>query len=74
MYIPGLRFRLPLYLPDINIDDLREIELAMPVMCLDYLAQQKQPVWLGADENLTFEKWKGYGDVPPAIRNRFPDH
>jgi hypothetical protein len=74
MYIPGLRFRLPLYLPDINIDDLREIELAMPVMCLDYLKKQKQPVWLGSDENLTFGKWKGYGDVPPAIRNRFPDH
>lgn len=74
MYIPGLRFRLPLCLPDINIDDLREIELAMPVMCLDYLKKQKQPVWLGSDENLTFGKWKGYGDVPPAIRHRFPDH
>ncbi|UCH83764.1 MAG: hypothetical protein JSW50_15160, partial [Candidatus Latescibacterota bacterium] len=74
MYIPGLRLRLPLCLPDINFDDLREIELAMPVMDLDYLETHQQPEWLGSDDNLTFEKWKGHGDVPPAIRDRFPDH
>lgn len=73
IYIPGLRLRLPLFLPDFNFDDLREIELPLPILEIDYLKNGKRPSWLGRDDNLGFKDWKGFGPVPPALRLRFPD-
>lgn len=73
IYIPGLRLRLPLFLPDFNFDDLREIELPLPILRIDYLKNGKRPSWLGHDDNLGFKDWKSYGPVPPAVRLRFPD-
>jgi len=73
MYIRGLRFRLPSVLPDINLDDLRTLKLAMPILDMNYLREGKQPAWLGRDIDFTFADWEGYGEVPPGIRERFPD-
>jgi hypothetical protein len=73
IYIPGLRLRLPLFLPDFNFDDLREIELPLPILEIDYLKNGKRPSWLGRDDHLGFKDWKGHGPVPPALRVRFPD-
>ena len=73
IYIPGLRLRLPFFLPDINFDDLRELELPMPILEVEYLRQHRQPSWLGTSDNLNFKDWKGHGPVPPALRLRFPD-
>ena len=73
MYVRGLRLRLPSVLPDINIDDLRNLELAMPILDMRYLWEGRQPVWLGTDADWTFAGWEGYGDVPHCIRERFPD-
>jgi len=73
MYIRGLRFRLPSVLPDINLDDLRTLKLAMPILDMNYLREGKQPAWLGSDIDFTFADWEGYGEVPPGIRERFPD-
>jgi hypothetical protein len=71
IYIPNLRLRMPV-LPDINFDDLREIELPMPILEVDYIEQKRQPSWLRTDD-LGFRSWKGNGAVPPAVRRRFPD-
>jgi hypothetical protein len=73
VYIPGLRFRLPLILPDINFDDLRTIELPMPILNMTYLHENLKPSWLGSTDDLPFVDWDGYGPVPPAILERFPD-
>ena len=73
IYIPGLRLRLPAFLPDINFDDLREIEPPMPILEMEYLKKRNQPAWLGSSDHLGFKDWKGYGSLPPAIRSRFPD-
>jgi hypothetical protein len=72
IYIPGLRLKLPVFIPDINFDDLREIELPQPILDMEYLRHRRQPAWLGAVD-LGFRDWKGYGPVPPAVRERFPD-
>jgi len=72
IYIPDLKLRLPL-LPDINVDDLREIELPMPILDLEYLRQGRQPSWLTVDANLGFEKWVQHGSIPAEIRRAFPD-
>ena len=72
IYIPGLKLKLPC-LPDVNVDDLREIELPTPILDLEYLRQQRQPSWLELNTNLGFKNWNQYGAVPPEIRRRFPD-
>ncbi|MDH3216791.1 MAG: hypothetical protein OEN01_10930 [Candidatus Krumholzibacteria bacterium] len=72
LYIPGLRLRLP-GLPDINVNDLREIELPMPILDLDYLRGHQQPSWLDTNDRLGFKNWKAHGPVPAEIRRRFPD-
>lgn len=64
--------RMPI-LPDINFDDLREIELPMPILDIQYLKENHQPSWLGVEDNLGFRNWKGQGAVPPDVRKRFPD-
>jgi len=73
VYIPGLRLRLPAFLPDINFDDLRELEPPMPILEMEYLKEKNQPSWLGSSDHDGFKDWKGYGPLPAAIRSRFPD-
>jgi hypothetical protein len=74
IYIPHLRFRLPSILPDINLDDLREVELPQPIVPISYLIEKRFPqAWLVSDDGYGFEHWVGHGDVPPAMRERFPD-
>lgn len=60
-------------LPDLNFDDLREIELPMPVLKVDDLRQSRYPHWLGTSRDLGFKNWEGWGPVPPDIRLRFPE-
>jgi len=72
VYAPGLRLRLP-FLPDIPVEDLRTVDIIMPVLGLDYLRRGDHPPWLELDRNLGFRDWKGQGPIPPEIRRRFPD-
>ncbi len=72
IYIPGLRLRMP-FLPDVNFDDLREIELPLPILSMEYLQRKQQPSWLGSGDNSGLKDWRGHGPVPPAVRERFPD-
>jgi hypothetical protein len=74
IYIPNLRLRLPSILPDINFDDLREIELPQPILPLDYFTERRFPrAWLETDSVFGFAAWTGHGGVPAPLRERFPD-
>jgi hypothetical protein len=74
IYIPRLHFCLPSILPDINLEDLREIELPQPIVTIEYLLGKRFPgKWLETDGNDGFEHWVGHGKVPPGVRLRFPD-
>jgi len=72
VYVPDLRLRLPL-LPDVHVEDLREAEVIMPILDLDYLRRGDQPPWLELNTRFGFRNWQGLGAVPPEIRERFPD-
>lgn len=72
LYVPGLRLRLPI-LPDIDIDDLREADVILPVLEVDYLRGDRTPAWLEVHDGLGFVDWNGHGEVPVEIRARFPD-
>jgi len=74
IYFPGLRFKLPSILPDIDLEDLRTLGLPMPLLSASYLSRHGQPSWLGADEALGFEGWVGVGPLPAGVRARFPNN
>lgn len=71
IYIPGLKLKMPC-LPDVNVEDLRRVDLAMPLLGLDYI-RDDAPDWLDVNQYLGFEEWKGSGPLPEEIRRRFPD-
>jgi hypothetical protein len=73
IYIPHLRFKLPTILPDINLDDLRRLELPYPLLALDYVEHRRYPGWMANESGRWIRAWKGHGEVPPEIRARFPD-
>jgi len=74
IYFPGLRFKLPSILPDIDLEDLRTLGLPMPLLSASYLRCHGQPSWLEADEALDFEDWVGVGALPAGVRARFPNN
>lgn len=73
MYIPDLRFRLPLFLPDFHLNDLRELDLPMPILNMDYVNRKRSPAWLPIENGMMATQWGGHGPVPVAVRRRFPD-
>jgi hypothetical protein len=74
IYIPHLRLRMPSIVPDIGFDDLREIEPPQPILSVDYYLDHRHPDWLKVDSTrLGFADWLGFGPLPAAIRQRFPD-
>lgn len=73
LYIPGLKFRLPGFLPDIDLDDLRSLGLPMPILPVDGLRQRWRWRWLDREGPLDFGSWEGVGPIPPAVRARFPE-
>jgi uncharacterized protein (TIRG00374 family) len=74
IYFPGLRFKLPWVLPDIDLEDLRTLGLPMPLLTTSYLRRQEHPGWLEADPALDFEDWVGIGVLPAGVRDRFPNN
>jgi hypothetical protein len=73
IYIPNLKWKLPFFIPDIGLDDLRTVELPQPILSMRYLREHRFPGWLEAHAQLGFEDWGGFGPLPPEIRRRFPD-
>jgi hypothetical protein len=74
VYFPGLRFALPSFLPDIDLEDLRTLGLPMPFLSASYIRGHGQPGWLEADGALDFEDWVGVGPLPAGVRTRFPNN
>jgi hypothetical protein len=74
VYFPGLKFTLPLFLPDIDLDDLRPLGLPMPFLATSYVNGGAYPGWLGANGPLEFKDWVGVGELPTGVRELFPNN
>jgi hypothetical protein len=70
LHIPGLKFRLPV-VPDINLDDLRQLALPLPFLAVEDL--RRLPAWLALDGDGELADWAGLGPTPAAVRTRFGD-
>jgi hypothetical protein len=74
VYFPGLKFVLPLFLPDIDLEDLRPLGLPMPFLSTSYFARGANPSWLKTSRRLEFDNWIGIGELPVGVRERFPNN
>jgi hypothetical protein len=74
IYVPHLQLRLPSILPDIDFEDLREVDLPQPILSLDYLRAGLAPDWLRPAHLRGFDGWEGVGPLPEGIRQRYPDY
>ena len=72
VYIPHLRLRLPSLLPDIDFDDLRNVELPQPILDMNYLRNDQYPSWLDVNQDAIIN-WSDVGPVPAELRERFPN-
>jgi len=74
IYIPDLKLRLPLFLPDFGLNDLRHLGLPLPFLEARRIENGELPAWLvsgGREHEIV--TWDGAGPVPVAISARFPD-
>ena len=74
VYIPGLKLRLPLFLPDFGLNDLRQLGLPLPFLEARRIESGELPAWLvsgGREREVV--TWDGAGPVPVAVTARFPD-
>jgi hypothetical protein len=73
VYLPGVKFELPSFLPDLGFDDLRLVDVPQPILGLAYIKDRKYPSWMERAEPRGFKDWDSYGPIPPDLRLRFPD-
>lgn len=73
VYVPGVKFELPSFLPDLGFDDLRLVDVPQPILSLEYIQAKKYPAWMQRAEPRGFKDWSSFGPIPPDLRLRFPD-
>ncbi len=72
-YFPGLRLRLPGFLPDVNLSDLRSFRPFQPLIAADACREGRLPEWVPVSDEGTIGDWEGEGPIPEAICEWFPD-
>jgi hypothetical protein len=72
-YFPHISLSLPLFLPDIGLDDLREFDLPNPVVSMDWVRAHPVKPWVRVSPDAFFIPWKAMGPVPDEVERRFPD-
>ena len=74
MYISALKLRLPLFLPDFDLNDVRELGLPLPFVEARRIDRGELPAWLVSVERKgQVVTWDGAGAVPAVVTARFPD-
>ena len=72
-YFPSLKLDLPWFLPDVSLDDLRGFSAFQPIFSLAACQSQEFPEWVGMSPDGVLEDWDSEGDMPPVLRDWFPD-
>lgn len=72
-YFPSLKLDLPLFLPDVNLADLRSFSAFQPLFALTTCRGHSFPEWLEVSPEGVFEEWDSEGPIPQALHEWFPD-
>jgi len=74
LYIPALKLRLPLFLPDFDLNDLRLLGLPLPFVEARRFQNGELPAWLvSAGRKGAAVTWDGAGAIPATVTARFPN-
>jgi len=74
-YFPEISIRLPSFLPDLGLDDLRDFDVPQPVLEMDWFARRQThlPDWIDVHLDGGFKPWRARGPRPKILEERFPD-
>ncbi len=73
-YLPAIHLRLPFFLPDIGLQDLREFDLPQPVWEQSFLRRtDRWPEWLPMRGSGGIANWSAEGPPPEILDTLFPD-
>jgi len=72
-YFPSLKLDLPLFLPDVNLADLRSFSAFQPLFALTTCRGHSFPDWLEVSPEGVFEGWDSEGPIPRTLHEWFPD-
>ncbi len=72
-YFPRICIRLPFFLPDLGLDDLREFDLPNPVISMDWARTHRSTPWVSVSPDAFFRPWEAIGPRPLEVDRRFPD-
>jgi hypothetical protein len=74
-YFPNITIELPVFLPDLGLDDLREFPYPPPILESELFVSPETsfPSWLRGNRRGEFEDWRSWGPRPSLLDARFPD-
>jgi hypothetical protein len=72
-YFPEIKFRLPLFLPDLGLEDLRGFDLPQPFWSSSDIRDRRLPSWIQVSPGGTLKLWTGEGPRPEILEGIFPD-
>lgn len=73
-YFPRIELRLPGFLPDLGLDDLRDFHVPRPIWERRYVGQAEvHPPWLGLEPTGAMTDWEAEGPRPQVLEEIFPD-
>jgi hypothetical protein len=74
-YFPHIAIRLPAFLPDLGLDDLRDFDLPQAILPMRWFREKivREPDWIAADADGMLSPWHPIGPRPEILESRFPD-
>jgi hypothetical protein len=72
-HFPRISIRLPFFLPDLGLDDLRDFDLPNPVISMDWVRTRPSKPWVSVSPDAFFHPWEAIGPRPVEVDRRFPD-
>lgn len=73
-YFPRIELRLPWFLPDLGLDDLRDFHVPRPIWERRFVSRMEgQPPWLGIEPTGSMSEWEAEGPRPQVLEEIFPD-
>jgi hypothetical protein len=70
-YFPNIHLSLPLFLPNLGLQDLRDFHVPRPIWSREFVREQRAPVWLGLEPTGAMDDWDGVGERPEVLEEIF---
>lgn len=72
-YLPRIQLALPLFMPDIGLQDLRDFDVPQPILPTAWVRAGRKVDWLELPAGGFFRPWDAIGPRPEPLARRYPD-